>query len=181
MATTGQKVATGGLAGVMLLAAVSIGPVTRYFEPAPLQKGVSTAYYDQFGKIWTICDGHTRGVKAGDVATPAQCEDFSMADRVIAVQTVARCLPSLTDHDRLASMADAVYNLGPAVACGSTLQRLERARDYYGMCMQLTDATGKNGWPDGWTKAGGQRLKGLVLRRIYDRDWCLKHKHKGFP
>ena len=179
MATTGQKV-TGGVTGMLLLAAISVGPVTHYFEPAPLKASISVAYYDQYGKVWTICDGHTKGVKQGETATPDQCASFSLDDRLDAAQTVNRCLPTLTG-DRLGALTDAVFNLGPAVACGSKLQHFEQQREYYAMCMQLTDATGKDGWPDGWTKAGGQRLKGLVLRRIYDRDWCLSHRHKGFP
>lgn len=180
MASTRTKV-TGGVAALILGAAVAIGPVVHHFEPAPTQAGLSVAYWDAFGKVWTICDGHTRGVKEGDQATPEQCAAFSLQDRLVAAQTVHRCLPMLTNPDHLGALADAVYNLGPAVVCGSTLQDRALVGDYYGMCMQLTDAKGRDGWPDGWTRAGGQRLKGLVLRRIYDRDWCLGHKHAGFP
>lgn len=180
MVSPGAKI-TGGVAALVLAAAVAIGPVVHYFEPAPLRSGVSVAYWDAHGKVWTICDGHTRGVKEGDTATQEQCAEFSLQDRIEAAKTVHTCLPMLTDPNHLGALADAVYNLGSAVVCGSTLQRKAMAGDYFGMCMQLTDATGKDGWPDGWTKAGGQRLKGLVLRRIYDRDWCLGHRHPSFP
>ena len=88
------------------------------------------------------------------------------------------CLPMLTNRDHIESLTEAAFNLGPSVVCGSTLQRNAQRGDYFGMCTQLTDATGADGWPDGWTKASGKRQKGLVKRRIYDRDWCLGHKHK---
>ena len=172
---------TAGISAAVLAAAVAIGPVVRHFEPAPLVQGLSVAYYDTAGKVWTICDGHTRGVKPGDKATPAQCDAFSLDDRIEAALTVERCLPMLTNADHMGSLSDAVFNLGPKVVCGSTLQRRAREGDFFSMCTQLTDATDAAGWPDGWTKGGGQRMKGLVIRRIYDRDWCLGHKHKGFP
>ncbi|MEO5811536.1 MAG: glycoside hydrolase family protein [Rhodanobacter sp.] len=182
MAKTSTKLAvTGAVSGAVLAAAIAIGPVVHHFEPAPLQQGVSVAYFDTSGKVWTICDGHTRGVKAGDKATPAQCDAFSLDDRIEAALTVERCLPMLTNPDHIGALADAAFNVGPKVVCGSTLQRKAQVGDYFGMCTQLTDATGADGWPDGWTKGGGKRMKGLVIRRIYDRDWCLGHKHASFP
>ncbi|MEO7067448.1 MAG: glycoside hydrolase family protein [Rhodanobacter sp.] len=173
---------TAGVSAAVLAAAAAIGPVTHYFEPAaPTPTGMSVAYFDTLGRVWTICDGHTRDVKAGDIATPAQCAAFSSADRIIAAQTVEDCLPMLTDPNHLGGLSDAAFNLGPKVVCASTLRRKAEAGDYFGMCTQLTDAAGSDGMPNGWTTAGGPRIKGLVLRRIYDRDWCLGHKHKGFP
>jgi len=169
----------GGAFALVLAAAISIGPAINYFEPAPADtvKPVVTAYWDSLGNVWTICKGHTKDVHRGDTATQAQCDRYSLQDRIVAAQTVHRCLPMLTDPDQLGGLTDAAFNLGSGVVCSSTLRRDAEAGDYWGMCMQLTDATGADGMPDGWTKANGVRLKGLVLRRIYDRDWCLGHKH----
>lgn len=180
MSTT-RQVVTGGVSAAVLAAAIAIGPVTHYFEPAPLRAGISVAYFDKLGKVVTICDGHTRGVRMGDRATPAQCAAFSLADRVEAAATVAKCVPMVSVPDQMGALADATFNVGPGVVCGSTLQRKARDGDYFGMCTQLTDATGADGWPNGWTRANGQRVKGLVVRRIYDRDWCLGHQHERFP
>lgn len=184
MASTRIKV--GGAAGALVLAAaLAIGPVVNYFEPAPpTPAGLSVAYKDMNSRAqpWTICDGHTGPeVHEGDTATPAQCKQFSLQDRLVASQTVHNCLPWVRNPDQMAALADAAYNLGPAVVCGSTLQAKAKAGDYWGMCTQLTDAKTAAGMPDGWTHGNGKRLKGLVLRRIYDRDWCLGHKHEGFP
>jgi lysozyme len=185
MASTRTKV--GSLVGaIALAAAIAVGPVVRHFEPAPATAaGLSVAYRDSNSSSHplTICDGHTGSdVHLGDTATPAQCEAFSLQDRIRAAQTVIRCLPHLTNPDHTGALTDAVYNLGPAVVCGSsTLRRHALAGDYFSMCTQLTDATDADGWPDGWTKGNGKRLKGLVIRRIYDRDWCLGHQHQAFP
>jgi lysozyme len=185
MASTRTKV--GGVVGALALAAaIAAGPVVRYFEPAPPNaSGLSVAYRDNNSSShpMTICDGHTGSdVHWGDTATPTQCAAFSLQDRIRAAQTVLRCLPQLTNPDHIGALTDAVYNLGSGVVCGSsTLRRHALASDYFGMCTQLTDATGSDGWPDGWTHGSGKRLKGLVLRRIYDRDWCLGHQHQAYP
>ena len=64
--SSGKGAAIGGVAGAATIAAIVafIGPWEgrRY-----------TAYQDIVG-VWTICEGHTKGVKAGDVATDAQCD-----------------------------------------------------------------------------------------------------------
>ena len=179
-----MKTSKGILALIASTAVVAaVVPVVNYFEPAPLIGGVSVAYQDSHSRTspWTICDGHTRGVGRGDTATPEQCAEYAAADITDAATLVLQCIPNLTDRDQIHALTDVAYNLGSKVVCGSTLQRKGLSGDWFGMCMQLTDAQGADGMPNGWTLGGGVRLKGLVLRRIYDRDWCLGHQHKGFP
>lgn len=185
MASTKAKV-TGGIAASVVAAAMAIVPVIHYFEPAPLNAaGLSVAYRDMIGKghPWTICSGVTGpNIHEGMTATPAECEKLEQPKRIEAAQAVHQCVPEIVHiPDMRDSLTDAAFNLGRAVVCGSTLQKKIKRGDYFFACMQLTDATGSDGWPDGWTRASGERQKGLVLRRIYDRDWCLGHKHASFP
>lgn len=54
-------------------------------------------------------------------------------------------------------MLDAAYNVGTGAICGSTAARRARAGNHAGACQALT-------W---FNKAGGKRIRGLVLRREY--------------
>lgn len=150
------KVATprNVLLGVVVAATVSLG---GYFEGRKL-----TAYQDT-GGVWTLCDGHTAGVKAGDTATPEQCQAWLQKEMGDALATVQRCITVPLNLGQLAAFTDAAYNLGPAVVCGSTLQRKANAGDVVGACAELPR----------WVHAGGQVLPGLVARREAERKLCM--------
>lgn len=126
------------------------------------------AYQDPPG-IWTICYGTTNGVKKGDIRTLQECRAYLDRDMNDAINTVERCQPGLPVN-ALAAFSDAVYNLGPTIACDpsrSTAARLLKAGDIKGACNQLLR----------WNKArvaGVQVvLPGLTKRRERERALCL--------
>lgn len=131
------------------------------------------AYYDPPG-ILTVCYGHTGpDVVKGKRYSLEQCRELLNADMLEAVDAVERCHPGLPENV-LASFADAVYNLGPKVACdtrppplGSTAARKLAQGDITGACNQLPQ----------WNKArvGGVLvpLPGLTKRREKERALCL--------
>lgn len=130
------------------------------------------AYYDPPG-ILTVCYGSTTNVQKGKKYSLAECRARLDADMLKAVDTVERCHPGLPDNV-LAAFADAVYNLGPKVACdtrpaphGSTAARKLAAGDLEGACNQLP----------AWNKAriGGVlvALPGLTSRRAKEQALCL--------
>lgn len=161
-----QKLAASGAAASAIAAALA-----WQYEVGGAH--VNTAYWDAYGKVWTICAGHTKGVKADDVATDAQCEAYLQADMAEADAAVRRCITAPLSKPQRAAFNDAALNLGPAVVCGSTLQRLANGGDVVGACLQLTDALDKRGNVRGWTMAGGQELQGLRNRRTDERNLCL--------
>lgn len=120
------------------------------------------AYWDAAGHTWTICAGHTAGVKQGDTASDAQCRAWIARDYGNAYSVVSRCIRAPLTLGQAAAFTDAVYNLGPQVVCGSTLQRLANAGDLNAACDQLPR----------WNKAGGQILNGLTARRGDERTLC---------
>lgn len=122
-----------------------------------------TAYQDSVG-VLTICQGHTKGVHAGDTATDKQCEAYLKSDMAEAYSYVNRCIDATVSIKTAAAFTDAAYNLGPAVVCGSTLQRKANAGDIRGACNELPR----------WIYAGGKKLKGLVKRRASERELCLE-------
>lgn len=152
--TKGGVAVTVG-AGVALI----VGALVSKYEPA---KNRHVPYWDPWGKVWTVCEGHTGGVDPERVYTTAECKAFKDADIAIANATVRRCLtmPMLVQIE--AALTDAAYNIGPSVVCGSTLQRKAQANDWPGACAEL----------DRWKYAGGRVLPGLVRRRSDARGIC---------
>lgn len=127
------------------------------------------AYYDPPG-VLTVCYGSTNGVERGKKYSLEECRARLDADMRAAVETVERCQPGLPEPV-LAAFADAVYNLGPTIACDrgrSTAARFLATRQYDAACNQLPR----------WNKArvAGQmvELPGLTKRREKERELCLK-------
>lgn len=128
------------------------------------------AYRDIAG-VWTICDGITRGVRAGDVETPAGCLRRLEEEVVVHARGVLTCVPGLRaaarERQRLASISLA-FNIGVTAFCGSTAARRFRAGEWRRGCDAML----------AWNKArvGGQLrvVRGLQRRRERERAICLQ-------
>jgi GH24 family phage-related lysozyme (muramidase) len=125
------------------------------------------AYYDPPG-ILTVCYGSTTNVEKGRKYSLEECRARLDADMAAAVDAVERCQPGLPVNVA-AAFADAVYNMGPTIACDtrtSTAARLLRAGDIPGACAQLSR----------WNKARVAgvlvELPGLTKRRGAERALC---------
>lgn len=122
------------------------------------------AYRDPPG-ILTVCYGSTVDVEAGRQYSPEECRARLDADMLAALDTVERCHPGLPVEVK-AAFGDAVYNIGPAVACSSTASRMLARGDIEGACDQLPR----------WNKArlAGVlvELPGLTKRRDAERALC---------
>ena len=120
-----------------------------------------TAYADPAGHGWAICYGHTKGVKQGDKATADQCKAYLQQDLPLAYADVDRCITATLTVGQAAAFTDAVYNIGPRVVCGSTLQKLANSGDVAGACRQL----------ERWNRP--VNLPGIAKRRQSEQDLCL--------
>ena len=123
------------------------------------------AYYDPPG-VLTVCYGTTgKDVIKGKKYSLEECRSFLERDMLEAVDTVERCHPGLPDPV-VAAFADAVYNLGPSVACSSTASRYLDSGDIKAACDQLPR----------WNKSnvGGVMvaLPGLTKRRAAEQKLC---------
>lgn len=126
------------------------------------------AYLDPPG-VLTVCYGSTTNVERGKKYSLEECRARLDADMLAAVETVERCQPGLPENVH-AAFADAVYNMGPTIACNrgkSTAARLLATKQYDAACNQLPR----------WNKAmvAGQmvELPGLTKRREKERQLCL--------
>lgn len=125
------------------------------------------AYQDPGPAILTVCYGHTGAdVVSGKKYSLDECRALLTHDMLIAVDEVARCHPDLPENVH-AAFADAVFNLGPKVACNSTASRYLQAGDYDSACRQLPL----------WNKARVAGvlvpLPGLTKRRNAEMALCL--------
>lgn len=147
----------GIIAGSAMLLSLAIATVSQ-FEGRELR-----AYQDIVG-VWTICYGETRGVKSGDVATPAQCS--SMLAKSIAEYEAGldRCLTVPTSGKTKVALVSWAYNVGVSAACKSTLVRIANTGNLRLACEQLLS----------WTRAGGRVVQGLINRRQAERALCIE-------
>ena len=154
--SSGNGAAIGGVAGAAPIAAIvaCIGPWEgrRY-----------TAYQDIVG-VWTICEGHTKGVKAGDVATDAQCDEMAAQDVAEHNAGIRACITRPMPQNVEIAFTSLAFNAGVGAFCGSTALRRYNAGDDTGACDALNM----------WVRAGGKVVKGLVNRRAAESALCKK-------
>lgn len=126
------------------------------------------AYYDPPG-ILTVCYGSTTNVEKGRKYSLDECKTRLDKDMLAAIDQVDRCVPGLPERP-LAAFADAVYNMGPAIACNtkeSTAARFLKAGRIADACNQLPR------WNKSKIKGVFRELLGLTTRREAERQLCL--------
>lgn len=130
---------------------------------APWEGRELRAYRDIVG-VPTICYGETRGIRIGDIATPAECD--SMLARAVTEfeQAIRPCLPPVLPDKTRAAFISAAYNIGSAAFCRSSMSKRALAGDMRSACDALLL----------WVKAGGKTVKGLINRRNAERALCLE-------
>ena len=146
------RVVTAAAAAALAIAAAA---VTRF-------EGVRHSAYQDFGGVWTICQGHTQGVRPGDTAKDAQCSAYLSADLGMANDAIERCVQVPLRIGERAAYIDLIFNIGEGAFCKSTLVKLLNAGNHQAACDQLMR----------WTYAGHKQLPGLVKRRTAERTLC---------
>lgn len=128
------------------------------------------AYRDIAG-VWTICDGITRGVRAGMVVTSEWCLRRLEEELVIHARGVMACTPGLAgagrDHQRAAAVSLA-FNIGVRGFCRSTAARRFNAGNVRGACDAFL------AWNKARVRGRLQVVRGLTLRRQRERAVCLR-------
>lgn len=122
------------------------------------------AYRDVVG-IWTICDGDTKDVRPGQVASDAECDARLERQLIAHAKPVLKCVPGLKDRpNALAASASLAYNIGTTAFCRSTAARHFNAGHWRSGCNAFLS----------WRFAGGREIRGLYNRRIAEREICLR-------
>ena len=123
------------------------------------------AYYDPPG-ILTVCYGHTGGVERGRLYSLEECKALLTEDMMEAVNAVEKCHPNLPENVH-AAFADAVYNIGPKVACSSTASTFLQKGEYEMACKELPR------WNKTTIAGVLVPLPGLTKRRNAEMALCL--------
>lgn len=117
------------------------------------------AYQDSVG-VWTIGYGHTKGVKRGDIISQSDA-DRMLRDDLSVFEAAANMCRQLNTQGKFDAVVDFCYNCGTGNWNGSTLKRyIECGRKTWEIQEQFLK----------WVNAGGQKLGGLVTRRIWEAN-----------
>jgi len=154
-----MKTSTKGIAGASVAAVIAL--TTAFVQP---WEGRSLQAYRDIVGVWTICDGETKGVKPGQVATPAECDSMLYKSLLGYKAQLDACLTYPLPLKTAAAFLSWTYNVGAGAACSSTLVKLANRGDLVGACNQLPR----------WNRAGGQVVKGLTNRRLAELQLCLE-------
>lgn len=137
---------------------------------APAEGLRQFAYYDPPG-ILTVCRGHTGAdVVKGRKYSLQECDQFFDADMRAAINQVEACVPGLPP-EVLAAFGDAVYNMGPKIACDkarSTAARFLKMGQLTAACNELPR------WSRATVLGVSVQLPGLVKRRNAEKELCLQ-------
>jgi len=127
-------------------------------------------YFDPPG-ILSVCYGYTgKDIDKSKTYTLAECKALLNKDMLNAISITDNCVPRLPAKT-LAAFADAVYNLGPDIACNqskSTAARLLAAGQLRAACLQLPR------WDKARVKGVSVTLPGLTKRRAAEMQLCLQ-------
>lgn len=133
-------------------------------------EGLRQYAYRDPGGVLTVCYGDTNDIEMGRLYSLEECRARLDKHMLAALDTVERCHPWLP-IPVLAAFGDAVYNLGPTIACNdnsSTASRMLSAGNVEGACNQLPR----------WNKARVLGvlipLPGLTDRRTKEKALCLR-------
>lgn len=117
----------------------------------------TTAYIDPVGVV-TVCAGHTKTAKLGQVKTKAECAELLKQDTRAAEATIKRLTHVKLTQRQYDALVSFVFNLGEGNFARSTL--LKRINE--GRCTAASLEFLK------WDYARGRRLPGLTARREYE-------------
>lgn len=126
---------------------------------------VLNAYWDKWGKVWTIGYGTTSGIKKGMKITKAQAESFLMEDiRNVRIPSIKRLVKVPINNNELCALISFCYNVGTGgLAKSQVLKRLNAGRPREEAAAALMN----------WVTSGGKVLPGLVSRRKSEKKLFL--------
>ena len=124
-------------------------------------EGLELTSYEDAAGVLTIGYGHTgEDVKPGDVISKEQAEKLLRRDLEEAEQGVNRNVTVPLTQNQFDALVSFTYNLGTTALANSTLLRELNKGRYESAAAQF----------ERWVYAGGKKLKGLIRRRIAEKQ-----------
>lgn len=128
------------------------------------------AYVDMVG-VLTICDGDTKNVRPGQVASEAECQARLEQQLIAHAKPVLECVPGLRHparENQLVASVSLAYNIGPTGFCRSSAARRFNEGQWERGCHNFML------WNKGRINGRLVAIRGLTLRRERERDLCLE-------
>lgn len=133
------------------------------------REGESLVAYQDVGKVWTICNGETEGVRPSDRMTPEQCRALTQSRVGQFMGKVDALLQPDVPPATLAAHTSFAYNVGINGYAKSQTLKLSNTGDIMAGCDAMMN----------WYTAGGRDCRvrgngcyGLVLRRQDEVKLC---------
>lgn len=142
-----------GVASAALIGAASMWEGTEY-KP-----------YEDIVGVLTVCQGYTgKDIVRSKTYTPAECKALLTKELNVAGNGVLQCVTVPLKQHQYDAYVLFTYNVGVGAFCGSksVLGNLNKG-NYTAACDGLLD----------WKYAKGKEIRGLLLRRQYERKMCL--------
>lgn len=165
LAAAGVTISQTGIPAPVERAAILAGLMVL----TPEMEGTRFKAYPDTGGVWTICTGHTGGVKRGDVATQPECAAYLQSDLGRSVDFAQSRSGPVGLFCKIA-IADMHYNVGHGAVSSSTLLRRANVGDQRGAAEQF----GR------WVYVGGKDCRvaandcgGIPVRRAIQRELCM--------
>jgi lysozyme len=116
--------------------------------------------------IWTIGYGQTKGIKEGMTWTQNQADEDLIQTALEVLNRTIKYSPILASAniEKLAAIADFIYNLGVGNYATSTLKKKVDVGDWVSAASEIKR----------WDKAAGKVLKGLTVRRAKEAALLLE-------
>ena len=107
--------------------------------------------------IWTLGHGQTQDIKQGMTWTQQQADDDLIKTAMSVLDRAVKYSPILAtaNIEKLAAIADFIYNLGVGNYAKSTLKKQVDAGNWLAASSEIKK----------WNKAAGKEMKGLTIRR----------------
>lgn len=132
------------------------------------KEGLALSAYQDGARVWTICRGHTAGVRPGQHATMAQCDEMFASDLgqfMVEVDTIVKVPMS---EPRRAAVVSFCYNVGSAKCAKSTFVR-KLNEGHATACDELlrwVHVAGKD------CRDPSNNCRGIALRRQQEAELC---------
>ena len=128
-------------------------------------EGVRYVPYQDVADVWTVCEGYAgKNVVPGKIYTPAECNTLLKTQLAAHGAAVLKCVTVPLNQNQYDAFTLFTYNVGGGAFCGSSLLKKLNTGDYVGACNGLL----------AWDRADGKEIPGLLDRRKFERDWCLR-------
>lgn len=147
-----------------LLTAMTGGAVAIAAVLVQWHEGMRHKPYKDGGDVLTVCYGHTaKAIIPGKRYTDQECQALLDSDLKAAMAVVETQVTVPLTEMQKAALASFVYNVGSGAFARSTLLKKLNAGDMPGACNEMRR----------WKYDEGKVSKGLINRRVVERELCL--------